>query len=191
MKVSSEYLLSKGVTVAMVVRWMGDQDESAKKSLINLIEARFRRRFLSHLFSIRSGFLQMSVACLMVETLESFRQGLSSTRRLSRTVFEDFFERERVHFPHFHTVSCEFYSNIRCGLLHQGETTGGWRIVQRNAMLLEIGSRTVNSQLFVCGLERSLNDYLVELSESGFEAPVWVMALRKLSSICQHCTVEG
>jgi hypothetical protein len=99
------------------------------------------------------GFAIMSLACQMIETLESYRLGVptTSTRdfrviecdcnypdrpsevncdkdaiRGTRKAFESFFETHREEFANI--SGSEFYANVRNALLHQSQTRNGWVI---------------------------------------------------------------
>lgn len=97
-------------------------------------------------------------------------------------VFEAFFKREKANFPNFEEITPTFYSDIRCGILHQAETTEAWRI-RRDGKLLDIGGRCINSKEFVKALEKSLANYINCLREETLESEIWQKALFKLESI--------
>jgi hypothetical protein len=96
------------------------------------------------------GFAIMSLACQMIETLESYRLGVPTTNegdfekiRLDRNysqrprqvecaeadvrgtgkAFKSFFEIHRKEFPSID--GAEFYANVRNALLHQSQTRNG------------------------------------------------------------------
>ena len=95
----------------------------------------------------------MAISCLMIETLESFKQGEKDTKRISQKMFVDFFKTEEKHFPDFKDIAIDFYKSIRCGILHQAETTNAWRILAINA-LLDKTNRTVNATKFVKAIRK-------------------------------------
>lgn len=41
-----------------------------------------------------------------------------------------------------------FFTDIRCGILHQAETRGGWKI-QRKGTLLDDHNKTMNATVFL------------------------------------------
>ncbi len=96
------------------------------------------------------GFAIMSLACQMIETLESYRLGLPTTstddfKRIRREcnysqrppqvkcaetdilgtgeAFKSFFETHKKEFPN--VDGAEFYANVRNALLHQSQTRNG------------------------------------------------------------------
>src|SRR5688572_11831414 len=137
MKEIDKYLLTGGITIGQAQEWMRKKDPMAKTNLIVLIHHRFHDRYVKHLKRIDSGFLKMAVSCLMIETLESFRQGRKDTKAkgVGQKMFKDFFEIEKKLFPGFVSISVEFYYDIRCGILHQAETNNAWRILRMGPVL--------------------------------------------------------
>jgi hypothetical protein len=112
------------------------KDEDSKKELVALINYRFCHRYLQHILSAKAGFLKMANACLMIETLESFKKGAKNTKHKSGQMFKSFFISEEKYFPGFKERWNDFFENIRCGILHQGETTNA-RIILRTGPLLD------------------------------------------------------
>src|SRR5580693_3705542 len=102
-------------------------DSKAKKRLVHVIYHRLNNRYVRPLDKIpekmRSGFLTMAAACLMIEALQSFREGREYTikRGAGEKCFAKFFS-ENEAFEPLRPYSSNFYSKIRCGILHQAET---------------------------------------------------------------------
>jgi hypothetical protein len=186
MKNINDFELSEKVTVGQARKWMADKDENSKDKLINLLHHRFTNRYVKHLSKTNSGFLKMAISCLMIETLESFKQGQKDTKRKSQKMFEDFFETEEKYFPGFKDISIDFFKSIRCGILHQAETTNAWRILRKNA-LLDKSNRTINATKFVKALEKSLENYIDTLRTMDFNSTIWERALIKIEDVCENC----
>ena len=73
----------------------------------------------------RYGFSILAIDCLLIETLQSFRDGLTNTKNKSKKMFERFLtcrESFREHFSKDEAV--RFYYDFRCGILHQAEVMG-------------------------------------------------------------------
>ena len=68
----------------------------------------------------RWGFAILAIDCLLVETLQAFRQGLTDTRRLSKDLCVKFLT-ERDAFRGFFTeaLATRFYYEFRCGVAHK------------------------------------------------------------------------
>lgn len=126
---------------------------------IEIFEDRINGRYLKQIealdknedLKIRtfSGFAIMSIACLLIETLEQFWNGNFTTVKIKNNKKENcfinfFYKNNKKHISNdalaFHSFfqksnelkkffdtpekSNVFYSKIRCGLLHQGQTKG-------------------------------------------------------------------
>jgi hypothetical protein len=200
--------LSSTVTVEDYLALAGNQD---REGLSRFVEQRLSERYVAPVKAIpmekKSGFLIMASACLLIETLESFYQGWQSTEKgiptgdisdpckpsnpkqttLSRSqvAFCYFFHRQ-PGFSAFRPHADEFYKCVRCGILHQGETTGGWRI-SRNGVLLDAQNRTINANKFLLELHRALTAYSAKLRVANWDEDVWVMFRQKMNAIIEHC----
>ena len=121
--------LSKQVTVA---KYRDLVSNANRKGIADFILDRFQERYITPLRQkSQHGFCIMAISCLMIEALESFWQGLPDTRGRSGQVFRHFFLRcKRLGSPLgiFAQLGNDFYYSVRCGILHQAETTNGWRI---------------------------------------------------------------
>jgi len=177
----SQVRLSEQVSVARYRKFVEDQDRAA---LAAFIRDRFRERYLRPITSRgKHGFTMMSVACLMIETLEAFSQGWPNTRDKSFKAFKAFFNRHNS-FADFRPIARRFWEDIRCGLLHQGEARGGWRI-RRVGPLIDTASRILNATRFVNALAGTLEDYAKSLETEPWAAPVWTKFLRKMDAVCE------
>lgn len=184
-----DYLLTKNVTVRDLNNWMVQNDETSKNSIIDLILHRFENRYIKHVVSVNSGFLKMAISCLMIEAFESFKQGIDDTTGKSQSMFRDFFRSEVLDFPDFKDIAKDFYSNVRCGILHQAETTNAWRILLCGP-LLDLNEKSINAELFVFALQKSLERYIDNLRAHGMETTIWLNAFSKLKSICKNCELQ-
>jgi len=130
----------------------------------------------------------MAISCLMIEALESFRQGLPKSAR--KDVFRDFFNNSK-DFHELRELHIEFYEHIRCGLLHQAETAGGWKITrERKCPLFDSETKTINAFKFMKGIKNELENYTVELKENEWESQLWTNVKKKLKHICDQCKIE-
>ena len=134
-----------------------------------------------------SGFLMMSSACLLIEAYRAFRQGWDETPRgQSGPTFAQFFADERAFFPKYECNLNDFYGHIRCGILHQAETTGGYRILLCGPLFDE-QERTYNARLFLERLEQAMKNYMNALKETPRRQDLWGPAINKLTKICENC----
>jgi hypothetical protein len=120
--------ISTGFTVHdyEVARNKQDHDRIAEA-----IRSRFTDRYVRPVADPkhRHGFTMMAISCLMIEAIESFQRGWKTSDGHSCDAFCSFLDRAEP-LKVFRGYGREFYENVRCGILHQGETTGGWKVVR-------------------------------------------------------------
>jgi hypothetical protein len=141
-----------------------------------------------------SGFVVLSIDCLLVETIQQFIDGVTDGRNKSTKLSKKFLKGPRFQ-PAFNTdkVRADFYSDIRCGLLHQAEAKNKWLIRRKQATLL----KTVGTDGYIIDVERfhtavrdSLEDYLTLLSKperSDLRSKLWI----KMDHICNVRIARG
>lgn len=140
--------LSRSVTVA---RYRELKERRDRKEIAKFIRDRFSERYIEPLRGSRKhGFCTMAICCLMIEALESFWQGWSDAKGKSEEAFRHFFERcseQNLELQVFSPIAKDFYKGVRCGILHQAETTNGWRI-RRAGPLFDPETKTINATRF-------------------------------------------
>jgi hypothetical protein len=176
-------LLASKFTVRQYRDAVANRDRDA---VAGAIRRRFTERYIAPALNGKNqyGFTQMAISCLMLEALESFLRGWKKSIRQSEKLFVDFLDRE----PDFATLrgrGSDFYTNVRCGILHQAETTAGWRIVRRGDLF--DGDRTINADKFIRALQKVLNAHCDELTRINWGDKRWNAARRKLNNICDNC----
>jgi hypothetical protein len=186
MKEIDKYKLTSNVTVGQLLSWMAEKSDHSKSEIVKLIRHRFENRYLKHIDSVDSGFLIIAVSCFVIETLQSFREGEPDTSRIGKRMFNNFFNDNQDNFSGFHEISDEFYKDIRCGILHQSETTNAWRIL-KNGKLIDKTEYSINADLFLKSLYKSINKYIDDLTHSDFNSKIWKNAIIKLTDICENC----
>ena len=73
----------------------------------------------------RYGFSIMAIDSLLIETLQSFRDGLTDTKNRSKEMFKKFLTEREGFREHFDETQAErFFYDFRCGILHQAEIMG-------------------------------------------------------------------
>jgi hypothetical protein len=183
----TEFELSKNVTVGEIEMWIAKFDRESKDKLVDFIQSRFDERYLFGISKLKDfGFLKMSVGCYMIETLQCFKMGEEDSEGKSRCMFNCFFE-EEANFCEFRDFADDFYYNIRCGILHQSETTNGWRILCRGP-LIDTNEYTINADKFINALKESLYNYMQKLTDAESQADeIWKRLINKLQSIINNC----
>ena len=150
------------------------------------------------------GFAIMALCSLLIETIESYKKGLPTSDKTDfddlflgidispydknaikmeikggRKMFEDFFKdsENKVCFPDVNGGL--FFQKIRCGLLHQAQTKGGWRIV-RSGKYWDETSLSINRDEFAARLTKCFDRFLKHLEITEWGEGVWPMVSRKM-----------
>lgn len=156
--------------------------------IADFVKQRFEERYMRPMevdTRTKNGFTIMAVSCLMIEALESFYQGWPNTKNKSELAFCKFFDRN-VNFLFIRGYAGEFYKNVRCGILHQAETTGGWHI-RRKGAIFDQSTKTINATKFITEVSVVLDRYCQDLKASQWEDAIVKNLLRKMASICKNC----
>lgn len=167
-------------------------DVSAKSMIADAIRLRFMERYIKPAMDpgCKHGFAMMAVSCLMIEALESFRQGWKDTSEpgKGKAAFCFFFD-SNVRFKDFRGLSQQFYKNVRCGILHQAETTGGWRITRdrKQVPFFDSASHTINAHCFLANLAEVLNGFCDTLKAADLNSQDWKNVIKKMNAICDNC----
>jgi hypothetical protein len=163
-----------------------DLGEASRDRIAEAIKLRFTERYIAPaLNQPRNGFTMMAIACLMIEALECFRQGLDTSEGRSRRVFRALVE-SVPPLATFAPLSSELHSHVRCGILHQAETTGGWKVV-RQGPLFDQRTLTINATLFLDALREILHEYCEGLKTAAWTSPDWNNVRTRTDAICANC----
>jgi hypothetical protein len=123
------------------------------------------------------------------ESLESFWQGWRKSPN-SALAFCQFFDRND-RFRAFRGHSQKFYVNIRCGIMHQGETTGGWHIRRDRRFLFEPATTTIDATRFLEEMDCCLSEYCDLLRVSEWNSDVWKNLRKKMNAVCANSKREA
>jgi hypothetical protein len=177
--------LVSGFTVRDYKKAYASRDREA---IAEAIRRRFCERYISPVLESKAkhGFTVMAISCLMIEALESFRQGWKTTDGVEQQAFHDFLVREPA-FAAFRGCEGYFYRNVRCGILHQGETYHGWKIL-RVGPLFDQANRTINATRFMRALKTVLDDFCDRLKSADWESEDWQHVNKKVRALCEHCS---
>lgn len=153
-------------------------EEDWQKAMV-IFEDRIRGRFLKFIDLIKdykfSGFAVLALDCLLIETLQQFREGEKETpyrkapeyfvRFLTETSFGEFFTEDTAR---------KFYDQIRCGILHQAEVKGNSLVrIPQNEPLVRLTKDgkgvIVNRKSFHEQLVRVFEEYLSRLRDPSNE----------------------
>ena len=154
----------------------GDWDASPAewKRAIEVVEGRIRTRFLDSADQLQAvayaGFAILALDCLLIETIQAFKNGKhAETPKESRRAYETFLTSSPRFQKYFSSPRVQdFYTNMRNGLLHDGETRKGW-LVKANPQYDLVdpqpdGSIIVNRERFHDVLVKDFKAYVRDLS---------------------------
>lgn len=178
------------VTKKDCVDWLGEGEPSRYK-LAAFIRQRFRERYISPVTCLepgeKNGFSIMAVSCLLIESYETFRQGWPSSDRKSALAFCYFFDRED-RFRDFRGHAKQFYEHVRCGILHQGETTGGWTITRKVTQpLFNPSGPTIHATKFHNLLADVIDEYSGIIKTEPTTSNTWNKFKNKLEATLKNC----
>jgi len=174
---------------------LSDRNSTKWINGIEIIKDRFESRFLKPVeilihhtekeIRVNSGFIIMSIDCLLIETLNQFYLGLKDTKakynkknldenyKYNWQAFRDFFKYS-TYFPDFKgndILIKTFFTEIRCGLLHQAESKINSLInIKYKQIVLPIidGDYSqgiiINRNLFHNSLRKEFDKYIFDLS---------------------------
>lgn len=167
------------------------------RKVLSAFQRRIRERFLKPIADLarndkcdvlptRPGFAILALDCLLIDTIQSFREGRVSTGEISPAASFKAFLRS-PWFANFKADDrSEFFHYVRNGLLHNGETRGDWKVrIDSPSMLVKDRApktRTINRRLFHAGVLREFRTLCRELSVGPPENRI--KFLRRMDAIC-------
>ncbi len=186
------------------------KDETNKKLISELIYQRYYNRFLKLFFynskvelsyykknsnaivkndfntEYKNGFIIMTSCCLLIETIASYFEGINQTKKSGSEVFNFIFNKANEYNNDLKDfVNEPFYKNVRCALLHQGETYNKFKI-RRDGILYDRENKIINAKLFCDSLNQFLISYKKELCAEKWDGALWDNCRLKLRFIIQN-----
>ncbi|MBN1601276.1 MAG: hypothetical protein JW915_06690 [Chitinispirillaceae bacterium] len=176
---------AKQKNVDLISQFIYDRLYNRYLKMFDFQDSKYRSHFVS-------GFAIMANCCLLIETIESFYRGWNNSNGKSETAFLKFFTRDTCFAMYAHSdFPSIFYKDIRCSILHQGETSGGWKISCKHSKNpLDIGVSTIYAFQFHSTLKKSLDNYRTELLNCEWESQVWRSLRTKMKAIILNCKKE-
>ena len=172
------------------------------ETMVAIFKDRIEGRFLKPIRLIESdtengefsGFSILALDCLIIETLNQFYLGTDETEGKHKIAFWNFFRNSEFFKMHFtRKIAYIFYTQYRCGILHQAQTKGKSLIrVDEDFMVKAIETETgepkdliINRELFHSAIEEEISDYIRKL-RSGGEGNLMLRNnfIKKMNFIC-------
>jgi hypothetical protein len=158
------------------------------------LHGRFLRFATDCLKDPHSGFVVLAIDCLLAETIQQFVEGVTNGDRRSKMLVTKLLAGPRFQPDFDEKARKDFYTDIRCGLLHQAEAKSMWLIRRKQEKLLQRrGFGTgyiVDVERLHASLQNSLNDYLAQLCEPN-NATLRTNLWNKMDHICSVRTARG
>ena len=178
---------------------LDDPERNDWPTALRIFDGRIRERYIDPIdFLIaeeerkpaverRFGFAVLAIDCLLVETLGAFIEGLEDTEGKSQRVFVRFLT-TRPAFSSYFTkdLARQFYSEFRCGILHQAEVGGDSRVWSVGPLIsTSYKSLVVNRNEFHARLKAEFARYIEQLDDSG-SVDLRTNFRKKMNFIARH-----
>ena len=146
-------------------------------------------------FNLKLGFSIMSNMCLLMETIQSFRDGIRDSHGQESDMFKKFIEKYgETHFALARDEKIKlanttkgdiysFYQNIRNGILHQGETKKGWRI-NNGDKAIDVAKKLIDAKLFKDEMLKILKEIRENIKTNNTLA---INCTKKVNAIINNC----
>ena len=197
----------ENIDIIKLTEWLKND---SKDELSDFFYHRFYNRYLKpfdyenidYKKNYKNGFTIMASCCLLIETFVSYREPIFlDTNSKSERCFGYFFLTQK-EFNSFSKgglilseymdlnrkplknkgIPSDFYKNIRCGILHNGETKNKWRVV-RNGELFDQANKKINATLFMERLKEVMNEFRNDLKISDFNDVIWINYKSRLKNL--------
>lgn len=155
----------------------------SEKNKVRLLEFVKERIFERYIFPVenvplkyKNGFNMMANACLSIEAFMKIlniyhKNDITSKPVADKWLFKYFFS-FNILFEPFVRYSEEFYGDVRCGILHNGETNGLWKI-NREAGTELLADYNINANKFIIALKETINTKLNSYLDLNFDSKEW------------------
>ncbi|WP_282087159.1 hypothetical protein [Aquimarina algiphila] len=143
------------------------------------------------------GFTIVTILCSLIEFLETTRRGINFVNKKpkellefeygngnSKKLFISFLTKQKL-FLLSEDEAREFYYNIRCALIHEAQTKGGWRIrVDTSKLIIKGESGYILNSVI---LNKKIDQYISLYKKELFSSEKLKLAfIRKFDSICEN-----
>lgn len=175
----------------------GKMNEEDKKNIQKFVKRRLMERYITPFpenyktndESHQYGFLIMASMCLLIETIQAFKEGKDKYDGECKKAFENFLMQQET-FNCSKDLANDFYENVRCGILHQGEIGNYWKIASsvKEAPITKEGKiKTISAPTFLKTMESALDEYVESLDN---DEGLFDNCMKKIGFIVQNCTKE-
>lgn len=184
------------ITVEQVRTWLNNREKKKLADFFyNRFYGRYLRPFdypaNDYKKKYKNGFAIMTNCCLLIETFVSWTEPTFANTRGNSERCIGYFFMTQERFKEFSIdglskneylnikgkpkpklnhkgIPCDFYHNVRCSLLHNGETKNNWKI-SRKGEILDLSTKMINSIKFMNRLKSTMIDFRQILMDSDFD----------------------
>ncbi|HEX8575765.1 MAG TPA: hypothetical protein VF677_05685 [Flavobacterium sp.] len=205
----------KEITIQNLENWIRI---GSKIELADFFYDRFHVRYLKpfefenieYIKTHKNGFAIMTSCCLLIETFVSFTNSeFKNTKNKSERSFGYFFlknkefnsfskggldlskyEKQTDKYLNNKGIPKDFYSNVRCGILHNGETKNNWKIL-RKGELFDEKNKAINATKFMNNLVIVIKQFQNKLLVSDFNNDeIWKTYKARLEYLIEKSYTE-
>lgn len=166
-------------------------DTSIWTCAVDIFKDRIQGRYINQIDLLSNdinanGFTIMALNCLLIEALYQFENGLKETKGPNKESYSRYLRQiDPVSFG-FGTVAEDFYSNIRCGILHSAQTKAESRLTDRDGFVVTVENKVlIVSVAGVTNLVKNyFNSYANRLLDSK-EQELRKKFIKKMTFVCR------
>jgi hypothetical protein len=178
---------------------LNSPDSPDWQEAIKIFRSRIKNRFIDPIEIIinndnpekpKYGFAVLAIDCLLIETLQAFRDGLIDTDKKSKIAIRLFLTKSPSFKQHFDKItSKKFYYHFRCGILHQGETQYNSLVTTSSKKPMVTWNKKnnemiINRRIFHEALMKDFDSYINDLEDKK-NTELRNHFLRKMYFICR------
>lgn len=197
------------ITEKNLKKWIQEKNKVKLADFFNRFYIRYLKPFefnnSEFIKSYKNGFTIMTSCCLLIESYVSFTHPkFKDNKNKSERSFGFFFlknnefyifskgglsieeyeESENKHLKN-RGIPKDFYKNVRCGILHNGETRNKWKIL-RKGKLFDEENKSINATLFMKNLIIVLKKHQNQLKNSDFnQDEIWKTYISRLNYLIE------
>ena len=163
------------------------------RKAVRMVEDRLNARFFDAVKIIDkqdfAGFAVLALDCLLIETLQQFREGADETpRRKGEQYFVDFLTTAPFSAYFTKATAAKFYDHFRCGILHQAEIKSSSKVRRVGPLVIPTPDGKgliINRKLFHATLRKAFAEYLRALRNHD-DALLCQNLVKKMDFICNR-----
>lgn len=158
---------------------------------VDILKDRIQGRYINQIDLLSNdinanGFAIMALNCLLIEALYQFENGLKETKNSNKKEYANFLKQmDSIAFS-VGSVAEDFYTHIRCGILHSAQTKAESRLSDREGFIVAIENNVlIVSVTGVTNLvKKHFNSYAGRLLDSN-KIELRTNFIKKMKFVCR------